>query len=241
MDNKQLTNSRFGKWGWSMIIYAFLLYYFYAALCVDSMNLYPDTFAGFYGMDRNLLLGFATPAGVIGVIGGVVFGRICIKTGVRKMSAWSLIITGVLYAIFGYSSTPVMYLITLTAVSFVANAFGLIATATLMGNWFPRKKGIALGWATMGAPPLFCYRRSHSEHPVRKYRAAAVQHCCGCCRPSSGHHLVLLGDKIIRRKWVPIPTISHKAQSRQNPRWRLCGHIKAPLPSDACCGIRTCG
>ena len=152
MDNKQLTNSRFGKWGWSMIIYAFLLYYFYAALCVDSMNLYPDTFAGFYGMERNLLLGFATPAGVIGVIGGVVFGRICIKTGVRKMSAWSLIITGVLYAIFGYSSTPVMYLITLTAVSFVANAFGLIATATLMGNWFPRKKGIALGWATMGAP-----------------------------------------------------------------------------------------
>jgi sugar phosphate permease len=31
-------------------------------------------------------------------------------------------------------------------------AFGLICTAALMGNWFPRKKGIALGWATMGAP-----------------------------------------------------------------------------------------
>lgn len=152
--DKQLTNSRFGKWGWSMIFYAFLLYYFYAALCVDSMNLYPDTFAGLYGMDRNLLLGFATPAGVIGVIGGIVFGRICIKTGVRKMSAWALILTGILYAIFGFCSTPALYLIVLTAVSFVANAFGLIATATLMGNWFPRKKGIALGWATMGAP--FC-------------------------------------------------------------------------------------
>lgn len=152
MDSKQLTNNRFGKWGWSMIIYTLLLYYIYAGLCVDSMNLYPDAFAGLYGMDRNLLLGLATPAGVIGVLGGVVFGHICMKTGVRLMSGVSLIIAGILYVIFGFASTPVMYLIVLTALCFVANAFGLISTATLMGNWFPRKKGIALGWATMGAP-----------------------------------------------------------------------------------------
>ena len=152
MDSKQLTNNRFGKWGWSMIIYTLLLYYIYAGLCVDSMNLYPDVFAGMYGMDRNLLLGLATPAGVIGVLGGVVFGHICMKTGVRLMSGISLIIAGILYIIFGFTSTPVLYLIVLTALCFVANAFGLISTATLMGNWFPRKKGIALGWATMGAP-----------------------------------------------------------------------------------------
>ena len=152
MDSKQLTNNRFGKWGWSMIIYTLLLYYIYAGLCVDSMNLYPDVFAGMYGMDRNLLLGLATPAGVIGVLGGVVFGHICMKTGVRLMSGISLIIAGILYIIFGFASTPVLYLIVLTALCFVANAFGLISTATLMGNWFPRKKGIALGWATMGAP-----------------------------------------------------------------------------------------
>lgn len=152
MDSRQLTNNRFGKWGWSMIIYTLLLYYIYAGLCVDSMNLYPDVFAGMYGMDRNLLLGLATPAGVIGVLGGVVFGHICMKTGVRLMSGISLIIAGILYIIFGFASTPVLYLIVLTALCFVANAFGLISTATLMGNWFPRKKGIALGWATMGAP-----------------------------------------------------------------------------------------
>ena len=33
MDSKQLTNNRFGKWGWSMIIYTLLLYYIYAGLC----------------------------------------------------------------------------------------------------------------------------------------------------------------------------------------------------------------
>lgn len=152
IDNRQLTNSKFGKWGWSMIIYTLLLYYFYAAIVVDSMNLYPDIFQAMYGMDRNVLLGFATPAGILGVIGGIVFGRVCIKSGVRKLSGWSLIAVGVMYGIFGFCSTPAMYLIVLSAISFVANAYGLISTATLMGNWFPRKKGIALGWATMGAP-----------------------------------------------------------------------------------------
>ena len=152
MDNKQLTNSRFGKWGWSMIIYTMLLYYFWSGLCVDGLNLYPNVFAATHGWDSNMLLGFATPAGIVGVVGGILFGRLCIKTGVRKLCSWALIVTGVLYAIFGYVMTPVMYFIVLTAFTFVSMAFGLIGTATLMGNWFPRKKGIALGWATMGAP-----------------------------------------------------------------------------------------
>ncbi len=152
MDNKQLTNNKFGKWGWSMIIYTMLLYYFWAGIGTDGLNVYTGAFAGAYGMDSNVLLGFATPAGIIGVIGGVLFGRMVIKTGVRKLCAWTLIVSGVIYGLFGFCSTPVTYLLALTAFTFVSQAYGLIGTATLMGNWFPRKKGIALGWATMGAP-----------------------------------------------------------------------------------------
>ena len=152
MDNKQLTNSKFGKWGWSMIIYTMLLYYFWAGMSVDGLNVYTNAFGGTYGMDPNVLLGFATPAGIIGIVGGILFGRLVIKTGVRKLCSWALIGVGVLFALFGFAKTPVLYLIALSAITFVAQAFGLIATATLMGNWFPNKKGIALGWATMGAP-----------------------------------------------------------------------------------------
>ena len=68
------------------------------------------------------------------------------------MAGFSLILTGALYAVFGYVTSPILYFVCLTAFCFVSMAFGLICTATLMGNWFPRKKGIALGWATMGAP-----------------------------------------------------------------------------------------
>ena len=152
MENKQLTNSKFGKWGWSMIIYTAVLYYVWAGIGTDGLNLYPSFFSSVHGWDYNLLLGFATPAGIIGVVGGILFGRMVIKTGVRKLCCVTLIISGVLYAIFGFVQTPEMYFVVLTAFTFVSQAYGLISTATLMGNWFPRKKGIALGWATMGAP-----------------------------------------------------------------------------------------
>ena len=45
MDNKQLTNSKFGTWGWSMVIYTMLLYYFWAGLSGDGMNVYTTAFA----------------------------------------------------------------------------------------------------------------------------------------------------------------------------------------------------
>ena len=70
-NNKQMTSSNFGKWGWSIILYAFLLYYFMTGLSADAMNVIPDAYAGAYGLDRNLLLSFATPAGIVGVIGGI--------------------------------------------------------------------------------------------------------------------------------------------------------------------------
>ena len=151
-NSKELTNSKFGKWGWSMIIYTALLYYFWSGIGSDGLNLYPDVFAGMHGWNPDVLLTFATPAGIIAVVGGILFGRMIMKTGVRKMGCFALIVTGVLYGIFGFVSSPAMFFICLTAFMFVSMAFGLICTATLMGNWFPRKKGIALGWATMGAP-----------------------------------------------------------------------------------------
>ena len=155
VDTKVLTNSKFGKWGWSMVAYSFLLYYFWAGLAVDGLNVYTGAFSETYGLDYNTILGYATPAGIIGVVGGILAGRLIIKTGVRNMATVSLIATGIIYIFFGnFARTHASFLIYLSLFTFVSMAFGLIANTTLMSNWFPRKKGIALGWSTMGAP--FC-------------------------------------------------------------------------------------
>lgn len=147
-----LTDNRFGGWGWSMIIYCMLLYMFYAAMTTDLMNVIPSAFAGLHGWDSNVLLAYTTPASIVGLIGGFVFGRLIIKINARMTSGLTLIITGVLFAVFGMVSSVGMYVIILILICFFASGYGTAACPTYMANWFPRKKGIALGWATMGGP-----------------------------------------------------------------------------------------
>lgn len=148
----QLTNSKFGKWGWSMIACTFLFYYFWAGVGTDGMNLYPAVFAHAIGCDATKLLAYATPAGVLGVLGGLAFGQMVMKFKPRITASLTLIVTGVLYFFFGFATSPLAYFVLLALFTFFCQGFGLIATSTLMANWFPRKKGIALGWATIGAP-----------------------------------------------------------------------------------------
>lgn len=150
--SNSLTDSRFGKWGWSMIIYSFILFFFYSGLTTDGMNLLPDMFATTYGWDSNILLAYATPASLIGVLGNLVFGQIIMKSGPRVVASVGLIVSGLAYALFGLSPSPAMYAVILGIICFFAAGYGLIAPATLMSNWFPQKKGIALGWASIGAP-----------------------------------------------------------------------------------------
>ena len=98
--SKSLTDNRFGGWGWSMIFYTMILYFFYAAILI------PSAFAEAHGWDANTLLSVATPAGLVGLVGGFVFGRLVIKTKPKNMSAVTLIITGVLYALLGMVPSP---------------------------------------------------------------------------------------------------------------------------------------
>jgi sugar phosphate permease len=150
--NNSLTNSRFGKWGWSMIVYSFLLYFFYSGLTTDGLNLLPDAFASTKGWNGNMLLAYATPASLIGIFGSLIFGQIIIKNGAKVTASIALITSGIAYALFGLSPSPVMYAVVLILVCFFASGYGLVVPATLMASWFPKKKGIALGWATIGAP-----------------------------------------------------------------------------------------
>jgi MFS family permease len=153
MGKEQLSDSRFGKWGWSMVIYSALLYFFNTGTATDGLNIYTGAFKSTYGLDPNTLLACATPAGIIGVIGAIVGGRLILKIGARRLSLIMLVISGTAFGLFGFlGRTTLSFLVLMSLFTFTTAICGLIVTTSLMNNWFPRKKGIALGWATMGAP-----------------------------------------------------------------------------------------
>lgn len=153
MENKNKVSNNFGKWGWMMIIYAGISYYISAALSTDGLNFYPAQFEMLHGWNAGLITSLAGVSGWVALLGAVIFAQIIEKIG-NKMAAGIInIITGVFVLIFANTSSFAVFLIMIFAINFiVANVQLNLIPNNIMNVWFPKKKGTALGWATMGMP-----------------------------------------------------------------------------------------
>lgn len=149
------TKSNFGKWGWSMIFYSFICYYITSGLCTDGLNLYTEVFPALHGWSATQVLMAFSVANWISVIGTVFWSRIGAKKGSRFTSVIGSFVCGIIVIIFGTTTSFTLFFIAAVCMCFVAaNVYLIVVPHTLMNKWFPKKKGIALGWATMGMP--FC-------------------------------------------------------------------------------------
>ncbi|MCC8152336.1 MAG: MFS transporter [Lachnospiraceae bacterium] len=156
MNSNNNTKSNFGKWGWSMIIYCAISYYLAAALSTDALNWFPSAFQVYHGWGEEFVNMCNTMAGVggwIGVVAAVVFSMMTAKKGSRFMAVFGNIITGILCLIMAFTgSQPVFYLMVI-CLTFVGGNIQLnVVPNNIMNVWFPKKKGLALGWASMGLP-----------------------------------------------------------------------------------------
>jgi len=144
--------SNFGKKGWGVIVYCMALYFLCSCFLASATNIIPGAFAKAYGWDASQLLAYYTPAGWVGILGGIFFGQMIVKKGAKFAVIASLIAGAVAVMLHGFVSTPGQFFIIIALICFLATGFGTIIPNALITNWFPRKKGIALGWATMGLP-----------------------------------------------------------------------------------------
>lgn len=142
----------FGKWGWATIIYCLFMYFNYAGWSADGMNIFTSAFAEAHGWDSAILLSMGTPAGLVGVLGTFVFGNLIMKKGARFIMVSCLVVMSLVVVWFGHVTSVLQFGIALSLLSFFSSGFGFIAPGTLLTSWFPKKKGLALGWATMGMP-----------------------------------------------------------------------------------------
>ena len=143
--------NNFGKLGWAVVIYTLLIYLF---TCVtnDTLNVTVEVFAGVLGVTSNDLLPMAAIGGLVGVVLSLIVGMIIAKKNVKVPTAVLFVMLGVLFAINGQARSLPVYAIAAILSTAVAQTLNLVCTQQIMSNWFPKKKGIALGWATMGMP-----------------------------------------------------------------------------------------
>lgn len=140
----------FGKDGWGIIIYCAAMFWFYVGMVNDGSNITAPAFAAKTGIEYSLVLSMGSVAGFVGFLFFILFGQINIKLGSKKTSAIAMVMAGIFYIGLGFSNSLVTYAICLCAVTGSVMSGGYIAGGTLVAKWFPKKKGIVMGYTTMG-------------------------------------------------------------------------------------------
>ncbi|MGF6375904.1 OFA family oxalate/formate antiporter-like MFS transporter [Clostridiales Family XIII bacterium PM5-7] len=152
------TKSNFGK-GWIIILYSMVMFFFLIGFSIDGQNIVIDVFAGTHweslGFESQTalhakLLELAMWAGFIGVLAYFIIGRITTKIGGRMVATICMILAGASYIYYGNADTITSYFVGLTLVTIFINGAAYIGGGNLVTQWFPKKKGLANGYTTMG-------------------------------------------------------------------------------------------
>lgn len=147
MEQKKMND--FGRKGWAVIIYVLFVYMFSA--CVnDTINVAVEVFAAKLNMSSNALLPITAVGGFLGILVSWIFGLIVAKKNVKMPTAIIFFLFAVLWLLNGQINSFPMYVVVVALITAVSNTINLVSTQQMISNWFPRKKGIALGWASMG-------------------------------------------------------------------------------------------
>ena len=148
--------SNFGVKGWIMILYLFLGFFLSTSLGSDLCNVFIPAFSEAKGWETAALYGIVTVSGIISVFAVIVFGLIIRKTGARTLALAGLAVNIVVMFLRPFVDTLWQYNLLFVLNNLCAQVVVYVSAGALTANWFPRKKGLVMGWATMGASLSTC-------------------------------------------------------------------------------------
>jgi len=144
--------SNFGAKGWFVIIFSFLCILLDSSLINDSLNVVINVFSATKGWSATSLYAISSICSFISVAGAAMWGYMSNKTNIRLTWTVSLVITAVACFIWGRTNSLGIYFVCLAVSTVGGMAFAYIANLNVISNWFPKKKGLAMGWVTIGFP-----------------------------------------------------------------------------------------
>ncbi len=140
----------FGLHGWLIIIFCLLMFFLYAGMANSGSNVTAPALSEKFGVQSGTILNLNSIAGVAGIIFFIIIGQINRKIGPRITAGCLTIIAGIAYFAVCNSVNLVMYTICMSFVVGSIMSAAFIAGGALVTQWFPKKKGVVMGYATMG-------------------------------------------------------------------------------------------
>ncbi|MCF0229238.1 MAG: MFS transporter, partial [Parasporobacterium sp.] len=147
------SSSNFGKMGWFLIIYMALTF-FLTGMGGSVLNITSGMFEGMYGWNPAFVISLSSIGGWVGTAVIFIMGLIMNKgkVNIRLTILICGIAVGISYMIQGNTGSLAIFSIAYILFYALYTLWAQLANQALINNWFPRKKGIAIGWATMGFP-----------------------------------------------------------------------------------------
>jgi MFS family permease len=138
-----------GVKGWGVTAVCIMFYLFYTFWNAVTNTLL-GIFTEMYGWAQTDMSFVVTIAGWISLLGIVLFGYIGRKIGAKNVSTIGLFISAISFVILALMDSFLLFAVGVVLFYVSMVAYAIIGVGKLGSNWFPRKKGIFMGMATMG-------------------------------------------------------------------------------------------
>ena len=140
----------FGRHGWTVAIYQVIWFFFMTGMTVDGLNVIVPQIAAFRGWNPNAVLSISSPASIIALFLVMVFGGLARKFGLKRTTVITMIAAGAVTIAYGNAPSIPVYAVCLVLMVTLINAFSLVLGLSICTNWFPTKKGVVMGFTTIG-------------------------------------------------------------------------------------------
>lgn len=147
---RQKVSNNFGVRGWLIIIFFGVMLFLNSSLTADGMNIIVPTLSAKLGIDSAQMLSLNGIGGWIGVAGAFVLSWLVQKMGAKKVIVGSLLIVALSFLALAFIRGIAGWAVCAILINVFANGMSFCGGSALVASWFPMKKGMAMGWATMG-------------------------------------------------------------------------------------------
>lgn len=137
---------------WLTIFLCFLLFLLANASTADSENIILPKLSEANGWDYSLVLSLATVAGVSSVVGNLLLGKLCEKFGGKFSIILGLVLTSVFVFIYGTAKSYPVFVFGLIGTICCGQSVSFFGANSIVANWFPKTKGLAMGFISVGPP-----------------------------------------------------------------------------------------
>ena len=149
MSEKKTNLFNFGK-GWLVIIYCMIMFYFICAIATDGTNLTAPNVAKILGVDAGVVQTRNGYAGLAAIIYFIFMSQLAPRIGAVKVGGMNMIIAAIAFYCMENPASLTMYTICYFFAAGAAFSGAYVAGGALVSKWFPKTKGVVMGYTTMG-------------------------------------------------------------------------------------------